>query len=94
MLQIAIIVFREILEIALIVGILTAATKEIPGRTRWIVGGLSLGVITSAIIALFTDKISDSLDGMGQEFFNGLILIAAAFKALFQTVYTGMKYMQ
>jgi high-affinity iron transporter len=78
MLQIAIVVFREILEISLIVGILTTATKEIHGRTKWILSGLGLGFLGSLILALFTDKISESLDGMGQEFFNGMILIAAA----------------
>jgi high-affinity iron transporter len=78
MLQIAIVIFREILEISLIVGILTAATKEIPGRTKWIIAGLALGVAASTILAFFTDSISDSLDGMGQEFFNGLILLSAA----------------
>lgn len=79
MLQIAIVVFREILEIALILGILTAATKEVEGRGKWIFGGLIVGTLASVILALFTDKISESLDGMGQEFFNGLILMAAAF---------------
>lgn len=79
MLQIAIVVFREILEISLILGILTAATKEIHGRTKWLISGLSLGIIASLILAFFTDKISESLDGMGQEFFNGLILMSAAF---------------
>jgi high-affinity iron transporter len=78
MLQIAIVVFREILEISLILGILTAATKDISGRTKWILSGLGLGIAASLILALFTDKISESLDGMGQEFFNGLILLAAA----------------
>lgn len=79
MLQIAIVVFREIVEIALILGILTAATKEIPGRTKWILSGLGLGVIASLILATFTNSISESLDGMGQEFFNGLVLLGAAF---------------
>lgn len=78
MFQIAIVVFREILEVALIVGILTTATKEIPGRTKWILTGLLCGFAGSLSLAIFTDKISDSLNGMGQEFFNGLILIAAA----------------
>ena len=77
MLQIAIVVFREILEISLILGILTAATKEIPGRTKWIVSGLTLGIFASLLLAFFTDRISESLDGMGQEFFNGLVLISA-----------------
>jgi high-affinity iron transporter len=78
MLQIAIVVFREILEISLILGILTAATKEIEGRSKWILGGLGLGVMASFLLAFSTDKISESLDGMGQEFFNGLILLSAA----------------
>lgn len=78
MLQIAIVVFREILEISLILGILTAATKDIAGRTKWILSGLGLGVIASFLLALSTDKISDSLGGTGQEFFNGLILLSAA----------------
>ena len=78
MLQIAIVVFREILEIALIVGILTAATKDIEGRTKWILGGIGLGILGAVILALFTDQISDSLDGMGQEFFNGLVLVSAS----------------
>lgn len=78
MLQIAIVVFREILEISLILGILTAATKEIQGRTKWILGGLGLGITSSLLLAFSTDKISESLDGMGQEFFNGLILLSAS----------------
>ncbi len=79
MLQIAIVVFREIVEIALILGILTAATKDIAGRTKWILSGLGLGIFTSLILAAFTNNISESLDGMGQEFFNGLILLSASF---------------
>jgi high-affinity iron transporter len=78
MFQIAIVVFREVLEISLIIGILTAATKEILGRGKWILSGLFLGILASLILAFSTDKISESLDGMGQEFFNGLILISAA----------------
>ncbi len=78
MLQIAIVVFREVLEIALIIGILTAATKEISGRGKWILSGLFLGIFASLLLAFSTDKISESLDGMGQEFFNGLLLISAA----------------
>ncbi len=78
MLQIAIVVFREILEVALIIGILTAATKEISGRTKWILTGLGLGLVGSFLLAISTDKISNSLNGMGQEFFNGLVLLAAA----------------
>jgi len=79
MLQIAIVVFREVLEIALILGILASATKEIKGRTNYILIGLALGIAIAIGLAFFTDQISNSLDGMGQEFFNGLILLASAF---------------
>ena len=79
MLQIAIVVFREVLEIALILGILASASKEIKHRSNYILTGLTLGIIASIALAFFTDQISASLEGMGQEFFNGLILIASAF---------------
>ncbi len=87
MLQIAIVVFREILEISLIVGILTAATKNIEGRTKWILSGIISGLLGSLTLAFFTDKISESLDGMGQEFFNGLILLSASIMISFTVLW-------
>lgn len=78
MFQISVVVFREIFEIALIVGILAAATKEIGRSGRWIFGGIVSGVFASFALAFFTDQISESIDGMGQEIFNGAILFAAA----------------
>lgn len=78
MLQISIIVFREILEIALILGILIAATKSINGRTKWILFGVISGIFCCSAIAFFTNSISESFEGMGQEIFNGFILIAAS----------------
>lgn len=77
-LQIAIVVFREVLEISLILGILASATKEIADRGKWIFGGLFLGLAFSLLLAVFTDSISDMLDGMGQELFNGSVMLAAA----------------
>lgn len=78
MFQISIVVFREILEISLIIGILAAATKDLTGSRKFIISGLFLGILASLILALFTDKISESLNGLGQEFFNGIILLSAA----------------
>jgi high-affinity iron transporter len=78
MLQIIIVVFREIFEIALITGILTAATKKISGRGKYIASGLFLGFTGSLALAFFTDKISEGFDGLGQEVFNGVILASAA----------------
>lgn len=75
----ALIIFREVLEIALIVGIVMAATRGLAGRAWMVLSGLGLGVVGSAIIALFVDVISDQFDGMGQEVLNAMILYAAVF---------------
>ncbi len=70
----AIIVFREVLEAAIIIGIVAAATRDVPGRGRWISSGLLLGLLGSALVASFTGRISEFASGMGQELFNALIL--------------------
>jgi high-affinity iron transporter len=70
----AVIVFREVLEAALIIGIVAAATRDVPGRSRWIVGGLLLGLLGSALVASSTSQISELADGVGQELFNAIIL--------------------
>ncbi len=78
MLKIAIIVFREVLEIALVISILVAATQGIRGRNKWILAGIGLGISGAILLALFTDNISSSLDGVGQEIFNAIILLASS----------------
>ena len=52
----AVIVFREVLEAALIIGIVTAATRDVPGHGRWISAGVILGLLGSMIVAAFTGK--------------------------------------
>ena len=70
----ALIVFREVLEAALIVGIVAAATKGIPGRNRWIGAGLAGGILGSIVVAFAAEGISSLAEGMGQELFNASIL--------------------
>jgi high-affinity iron transporter len=72
-----IIVFREVLEAGLIVGIVLAATNAVIGRGRWIAGGIGAGLCGSALVAGFAGAISAALEGMGQEVFNASILILA-----------------
>ncbi len=76
----ATIVFREIIEVALVVGIVFAATRGLPGRVNLVLAGLGLGIFGSIIIAFFTDAISQAIDGVGQEIFNACVMfIAVAF---------------
>jgi len=70
----AIIVFREVLEAAIIVGILAAATSNIPGSKRWLAAGLLAGLIGSGVVAGFTDVIGEFASGIGQELFNAIVL--------------------
>lgn len=76
----ATIVFREFLEVALVLGIVMAATRGLPGRFNLALAGLGLGVLGSVIIAFFTDSISQAIDGVGQEVFNaGVMFLAVGF---------------
>jgi high-affinity iron transporter len=70
----ALIVFREVLEAALIIGIVGAATRGIAGRARWILTGLALGIVGSLLVAGGAEVLSQLAEGMGQELFNASIL--------------------
>ena len=74
MLASLLIVFREVLEAGLIVGIVLAATRGLAGRGTWIAGGIVGGVAGAAMIAAFAGAISDALSGAGQEVFNASVL--------------------
>jgi high-affinity iron transporter len=78
----ALIVFREVLEAALIVGIVGAATRGIAGRARWMALGVAAGIVGSLLVAAGAEAISTLAEGMGQELFNASILgIAVAMLA-------------
>jgi high-affinity iron transporter len=72
-----ILVFREVLEAALIISIVAAATRGVPARARWILAGIGLGVIGASVVAAFAGAIGEAMSGMGQEWFNALVLLAA-----------------
>ena len=70
----AIIIFRETLEAALVIGIIAAATRGVPRRGLWLVLGVIAGIIGSGVIAGLTETIADMADGSGQELFNAAVL--------------------
>jgi len=78
MLSTAIIIFREAIEISMILGVVLAATRRLPGRLFWVIGGMAGGAAGAGMVAVFARSISASLSGMGQEFFNAMILFTAA----------------
>lgn len=77
MLGTALIVFREVLEAALIVGIVAAATRGIERRNLVLAGGIALGLAGSCVVAFGAEAIASLADGMGQEILNASILSVA-----------------
>jgi high-affinity iron transporter len=77
MLPTAIIVFREVLEAALIVGIVMAASRGALARGLWVSGGIAAGVLGACFVAIFAATIAAAAQGMGQELFDAGILFAA-----------------
>ena len=77
MLAALIIVFREVFEAGLIVGIVLAVTSSVPNRNRWIGGGVLAGVLGACLVAAFAGALSQLFAGMGQELFNASILCVA-----------------
>ena len=74
MLGAAIIVFREVIEAGLIVGIVLAATEGVLGRIRYVSGGIAAGLLGASLLAVFAGTLSSALEGMGQEVFSASIL--------------------
>lgn len=77
MLSSLIIVFREVIEAGLIVGIVLAATVGVPKRTLWVGIGVAGGVLGACLVAAFADRLGALFQGSGQELFNAAVLSLA-----------------
>ena len=89
MLATAVIVFREVMEAALIVSLVMAATKGLAGRNFWVTAGLVAGIIGAGVLALFAGTISGLASGMGQEVFNATIMFLAVAMLTWHCVWMG-----
>jgi high-affinity iron transporter len=72
-----IIVFREVIEAGIVVGIMMAVTQGIARSRLWIAAGVAAGVGGAILVAIFAEAIANALRGVGQEIFNGSILAIA-----------------
>ena len=73
----AIIVFREVLEAALIIGIVLAASRGIATSRRWVALGVIAGIAGALVVAAGAGSISEAFEGIGQEILNAAILFTA-----------------
>lgn len=77
MLAALVIVFREVLEAGLIVGVVLAASRGVAGRGLAIALGILAGMAGSAVMAAFAAQISSAFEGRGQELFTSAVLVLA-----------------
>jgi high-affinity iron transporter len=73
----ALIVLREVLEAALIIGIVLAASRGLSGRMLIAAAGIGVGALGAIVVAALAGTITESVSGVGQEIMNVAILIAA-----------------
>lgn len=71
-----IIVLREVLEAALMVSVLLAASRFLQLRLSWVYYALGAGLAGAAAYGRFLEPVSGLFDGVGQELFNALLQYA------------------
>jgi high-affinity iron transporter len=87
MLATLLIVFREVLEAGLIVGIVLAATRGLPHRGFWVAAGIVGGIAGACIVAAFAGEIANLFAGTGQELFNAAVLLIAVIMLTWHNVW-------
>jgi len=74
---VALLVFREVLEAALIISIVCAATRGVPRRGIFVAAGIGLGVVGALLVAVGAGFIANLAGGAGQDVFNAAVLLSA-----------------
>jgi len=87
MLSALLIVFREVIEAGLIVGIVLAATTGVPKRNIAVSTGVLAGVLGACMVAVFAGGLASLFQGSGQELFNAAILLLAVMMLTWHNVW-------
>jgi len=74
MLSALVIVFREVLEMSLVVGMLLAATEGVAGARRRIALGAFVGLLGAMLVAWLMDVLESSANGNGEFIYNAVLL--------------------
>ncbi len=77
MLNAALLIFRETLEAALVIGIIAAATREVAHHGRWIALGVVLGLAGALLVAALAGSLGRLANGLGHEYFTATVLALA-----------------
>lgn len=77
MLGALVIVFREVIEAGLIIGIVLGATRGMHGSRRFVIGGALAGLLGAGVVAAFAGAVAEAAGGTGQELLNAAVLALA-----------------
>ncbi|GAC1334208.1 MAG: FTR1 family protein [Beijerinckiaceae bacterium] len=77
MLGALLIVFREVIEAGLIVGIVFAVTQGMAGRNTIVGAGVGAGLVGASLVATFAGVLAGLFEGNGQELLNASVLMLA-----------------
>lgn len=77
MVAVLVIVFREVLEIGLVVGIVLAATRGVPSRGRWIAAGIAAGVAGALVMAALAGRVGHLFSSADRQALDAAILALA-----------------
>lgn len=75
MFKIAVVIFRESLEIALLLGVIMAVTRPIENSRTYIVLGALLGLVAASLFAFFARSLSVLFGGVGDELFDACVIL-------------------
>lgn len=87
MYQIAIVVFRESLEIAFLLGVILAITKPIKNSKIYVIFGTLFGFVLASTFAIFARYIINSFDDLGDEIFNASIILITSLMIIWTIVW-------
>jgi high-affinity iron transporter len=87
MLSALLIVFREVIEAGVSVGIVLAATKGVPRRSGFVMLGVASGILGACLVAAFAGELAALFEGNGQELFNASILLIAVMMLTWHNVW-------
>ncbi len=82
-----VIVFREVFEAGLAIGIVAAALGHAPKALSYIWGGVLAGLVGSIVVAIFAGQLANLFGGYGQEMLNACILILAVLMLAWHTLW-------
>jgi len=73
-----VIVYREVLEMSIVLGILLAATRGMPVTRKWIAAGGAIGLAGAAVLGWFMEELESAMTGNGEFVFNAVVLSLAS----------------